>query len=497
MNSQDFAALAADYNRIPVSTEVLADLETPISSYRKLAEGPYSYFFESVQGGEKWGRYSIIGLPCRTVLRVNGHKMTVEHEGKELGATVSEDPLAAIEAFREQYKVPDVEGLPLFTGGLVGYFGYDTVRYIEPRLDGKANKDELGVPDILLLVSDEVVVFDNLLGRLYVVVHVDPSVNGAYKQGQARLDGLVAQLRNSPLPAPIKKRGRKVNERDFRSGFKRDKFEAAVNKIKDYIVEGDCMQAVLSQRLSIPYKSEPLDLYRALRSLNPSPYMFYLNMEEFHVAGSSPEILARLEDGEVTVRPIAGTRPRGKTAEEDKALEQELLADPKELAEHLMLIDLGRNDAGRVAETGSVKVTDKMAIERYSHVMHIVSNVTGKLKPDLNAIDVLRATFPAGTLSGAPKIRAMEIIDELEPVKRGIYGGAVGYIGWNGNMDTAIAIRTAVIKDGKLHIQAGAGVVADSVPRNEWDETMNKGRAIFRAVAMAEAGLDNVGKEKK
>ncbi len=460
-----------------------------------MANGPYSYLFESVEGGEKWGRYSIIGLPCRTVLRVRGHEMTVEHEGKELGTTVADDPLAAIEVFRDQYKVPEVEGLPLFTGGLVGYFGYDTVRYIEPRLDGNANKDELGVPDILLLVSDEVVVFDNLLGRLYVVVHVDPSVNGAYKQGQNRLDGLVGQLRNSPLPAANKKRGRKIKERDFRSGFKRDKFEAAVDKIKQYILEGDCMQTVLSQRLSIPYKSEPLDLYRALRSLNPSPYMFYLNLEEFHVAGSSPEILARLEDGEVTVRPIAGTRPRGKTAEEDKALEQELLADPKELAEHLMLIDLGRNDAGRVAEIGSVKVTDKMTIERYSHVMHIVSNVTGKLKPDLNAIDVLRATFPAGTLSGAPKIRAMEIIDELEPVKRGIYGGAVGYIGWNGNMDTAIAIRTAVIKDGKLHIQAGAGVVADSVPRNEWDETMNKGRAIFRAVAMAEAGLDNIGKE--
>jgi len=469
--------------------EVLADLDTPLSTYLKLANGPYSYLFESVEGGEKWGRFSIIGLPCRTVLRVHGHEMTVEHEGKKLGSTIAADPLAAIEVFREQFKVPEVEGLPLFTGGLVGYFGYDTVRYIEPRLDGNANKDELDVPDILLMVSDEVVVFDNLLGRLYVVVHVDPSVNGAYKQGQQRLDDLVVQLRKQPLPAATTKRGRKVNERDFRSGFKRDKFEAAVNKIKDYILEGDCMQVVLSQRLSIPYKAESLDLYRALRSLNPSPYMFYLNLDGFQVAGSSPEILARLEDGEVTVRPIAGTRPRGKTAEEDLALEKELLADPKELAEHLMLIDLGRNDAGRISETGTVKVTDKMAIERYSHVMHIVSNVTGKLKAGMNAIDVLRATFPAGTLSGAPKIRAMEIIDELEPVKRGIYGGAVGYIGWNGNMDTAIAIRTAVIKDGKLHIQAGAGVVADSVPRNEWDETMNKGRAIFRAVAMAEAGL--------
>lgn len=491
MTPKQFDALAAEgYNRIPVMREVLADLDTPLSTYLKLANGPYSYLFESVEGGEKWGRYSIIGLPCRTVLRVRGHDMTVEHEGTELGTTRADDPLAAIEAFRAQFKVPEVEGLPRFTGGLVGYFGYDTVRYIEPRLDHKPNPDPLKLPDILLLVSDEVVVFDNLRGRLYVVVHVDPAVKGAYGQAQQRLDELVAQLRRQPLPPASSKRGRKVKEGDFRSGFKRDKFEAAVARIKDYIVAGDCMQVVLSQRLSIPYKSEPLDLYRALRGLNPSPYMFYLNLDEFHVAGSSPEILARLEDGEVTVRPIAGTRPRGKTPDEDRVLEQELLADPKELAEHLMLIDLGRNDVGRVCETGSVRVTDKMAIERYSHVMHIVSNVTGRLRPELNAIDVLRATFPAGTLSGAPKIRAMEIIDELEPVKRGIYGGAIGYIGWNGNMDTAIAIRTAVIKDGKLHIQAGAGVVADSLPRNEWDETMNKGRAIFRAVAMAEAGLN-------
>ena len=494
MTREEFDALAAEgYNRIPVMREVLADLDTPLSTYLKLAKEPYSYLFESVEGGEKWGRYSIIGLPCRTVLKVHGHEMSIEHEGKVLGTTTAEDPLAAIEAFREQFKVPQVPGLPRFTGGLVGYFGYDTVRYIEPRLDGKANEDQLDVPDILLLVSEEVVVFDNLRGRLYVVVHVDPAVKGAYDQAQQRLDGLVEQLRRQTLPPVAKKRSRKVVENDFRSGFGRREFESAVDRIKQYILEGDCMQVVLSQRLSIPYTAESLDLYRALRSLNPSPYMFYLNLDEFQVAGSSPEILARLEDGDVTVRPIAGTRPRGKTPEQDKALEQELLADPKELAEHLMLIDLGRNDAGRVSEVGSVKVTDKMVIERYSHVMHIVSNVTGKLKPGLNAMDVLRATFPAGTLSGAPKIRAMEIIDELEPVKRGIYGGAVGYIGWNGNMDTAIAIRTAVIKDGKLHIQAGAGVVADSVPKNEWDETMNKGRAIFRAVAMAEAGLDSAG----
>jgi len=492
MTHEQFEILAKQgYNRIPVMREVLADLDTPLSAYLKLANGPYSYLFESVQGGEKWGRYSIIGLPCRTVLRVSGHEMTVTHESETLGTTEAEDPLAAIEAFRKQFKVPDLDNeLLRFTGGLVGYFGYDTVRYIEPRLNKQLNQDDLNVPDILLMVSDEVVVFDNLKNRLYVVVHVDPDVEGAYDQGQKRLDEIIYRLRTQPILQPKNNTACDVSEEDFVSGFCQEKFEAAVDKAKQYILEGDVMQVVLSQRMSIPFKSDPLDLYRALRSLNPSPYMFHLNLGDFHVVGSSPEILARLEDGEVTVRPIAGTRPRGKTPEEDEALERELLADPKELAEHLMLIDLGRNDAGRVSEIGTVSLTDKMVIERYSHVMHIVSNVTGKLKPGLNAIDVLRATFPAGTLSGAPKIRAMEIINELEPVKRGVYGGAVGYIGWNGNMDTAIAIRTAIIKDEVLHIQAGAGVVADSIATNEWDETMNKGRAIFRAVAMAEAGLE-------
>jgi anthranilate synthase component 1 len=425
-------------------------------------------------------------------LRVRGNEMTVQHEGKTIGSTSAPDPLAAIESFREQFKIPQIEGAPRFTGGLVGYFGYDTVRYIEPRLNKAALNDELQVPDILLLVSDEVVVFDNLRGRLSVVVHVDPTVSGAYDQGQQRVDQIVAQLRRVSAISPPRgrQRRREVKESDFVSRFKQEEFEQGVNRIKHYIHEGDAMQVVLSQRMSIPLNAAPLDVYRALRGLNPSPYMFYLNLNDFHVVGSSPEILARLEDGQVTVRPIAGTRPRGATDVEDKALEQELLADPKERAEHLMLIDLGRNDVGRVAETGSVKVTEQMVVERYSHVMHIVSNVTGHVKPGMQAVDVLRATFPAGTLSGAPKIRAMEVIDELEPVKRGIYGGAVGYIGWNGNMDTAIAIRTAVIKDGKLYIQAGAGVVADSVPEKEWEETMNKGRAIFRAVAMAEAGLE-------
>jgi anthranilate synthase component 1 len=477
-------------NRIPLMREVLADLDTPLSTYLKLAYGPYSYLFESVQGGEKWGRYSIIGLPCRLILRVFGNDVRLEQDGAVIARETVADPLEYVRRFRERYEVPPLPGLPRFTGGLVGYFGYDTVRAIEPVLGPAHKPDEIGGPDILLMVSDEVVVFDNLAGKLYVVIHADPQAPDAYDKGLRRLDELVGKLHDSlPLPrsgmAPVE-----LREDDFVSGFTQEGFEAAVLRSKEYIQAGDIMQVVLSQRLSAPFACLPLDLYRALRTLNPSPYMFFLDLGDFHVVGSSPEILVRYEDGQVTVRPIAGTRPRGRTPDEDQALERELLADPKELAEHLMLIDLGRNDVGRVATTGSVKVTDKMVIERYSHVMHIVSNVTGELKDGLDAIDVLRATFPAGTVSGAPKVRAMEIIDELEPVKRGVYAGAVGYIGWNGNMDTAIAIRTAVLRQGRLYIQAGAGIVADSVPRSEWNETMNKARAVFRAASMAARGLD-------
>lgn len=485
MKQQQFDVLAQQgHNRIPLVREVPADLDTPLSAYLKLADSAYSYLFESVQGGEKWGRYSIIGLPCRSVLRVSGQVITVEKDGALIERAESADPLAWIESFQARYRVTDVEGLPRFTGGLVGYFGYDTVRYIEPRLARCPHTDPLATPDILLMVSDEVAVFDNLRGKLYLVIHVNPAVEDAWNKAQRRLDELVQRLRQAtPVPAPA--RATRIAETDFISGFTQAGFEAAVRRAQHYIVEGDIMQVVLSQRLSVPYAASALDLYRALRSLNPSPYMFYLNAGNFHVVGSSPEILTRLEDGEITVRPIAGTRRRGASAEEDRALEHELLADPKERAEHLMLIDLGRNDVGRVAEIGSVRLTEKMVIERYSHVMHIVSNVSARLKPGMNAWDVLRATFPAGTVSGAPKIRAMEIIDELEPVKRGVYSGAVGYIGWNGNMDTAIAIRTAVIKDGALHVQAGAGIVADSVPHLEWEETLNKARAVIRAASHA------------
>ncbi len=477
------------YNRVPMMREVLADLDTPLSTYLKLARGPYSYLLESVHGGEKWGRYSIIGLPCRSLLRVVGNRVLFEEDGVVQRDELRDDPLEAVRDLAAAFRVAPRAGLPRFSGGLVGYFGYDTVRYIEPHLGAAARPDPLGTPDLLLLVSEQVLVFDNLSGRLYVIVHVDPAAPDARAQGLAQLDWLVGRLAE-PVPCQAHAGGESVDEADFTPGFEQEDFEEAVEVSKEYIRNGDIMQVVLSQRLSVPYRAPPLDLYRALRTLNPSPYMFYFDMEDFHIAGSSPEILVRLEDGEVTVRPIAGTRPRGQGEEEDRRLEQDLMTDPKELAEHLMLVDLGRNDVGRVAEIGSVRLTEKMVIERYSHVMHIVSNVTGRLRPGKDAIDVLRATFPAGTVTGAPKVRAMEIIDELEPVKRGIYAGAVGYIGWQGNMDTAIAIRTAVIKDGVLHIQAGAGIVADSVPRREWEETLNKGRAVFRAVAMAAAGLD-------
>ncbi len=495
MTPEQFKQLAkGNYNRIPLMREVLADMDTPLSAYKKLADEPYSYLFESVHGGEKWGRYSIIGLGSSTILRVSDHELSIEEDGKIIKQETVEDPLQTVEDYHQQFRVPEISGMPRFSGGMVGYFGYDCVRYIETRLSASkqniCNKhDPLKCPDILLMLSEQLVVFDNLNGKLHIIVHADPKQTDAYEKAQQQLDALAKKL-TVAFANTSNGHTRQILEKDFISGFTQEKFQQGVEHIKNYIIEGDAMQVVLSQRLSIPFNAPPIDLYRALRCLNPSPYMFYLNLKDFHIVGSSPEILVRLEDNEVTVRPIAGTRPRGADKAEDLALEEELLSDPKELAEHLMLIDLGRNDAGRVAEMGTVKVTDKMIIERYSHVMHIVSNVVGTLKQGQSAIDVFRATFPAGTVSGAPKIRAMEIIDELEPVKRGIYAGAVGYLSWNGNMDTAIAIRTAVIKDDTLHIQAGAGIVADSVPENEWNETMNKGRAIFRAVAMAEKGLN-------
>lgn len=490
MSPQELARYAQQgYTRVPIVRPVLADLDTPLTAYRKLAQGPYSYLFESVQGGERWGRYSILGLPAEEVIRITDKTVSISSADGKTELDV-EDPIRWIEDYRQQYRSPELPDLPRFNGGLVGYFGYDSVRYFEPRLGPAPGKDVLGVPDILLMRSEEVVVFDNLRGALYLIVHVDPTAEGAAGKAEARLDALEEKLR-APLPEPEHTvYGDPVDESDFQSEFPEEQFKAGVEKVREYILAGDVMQVVPAQRMSCPFKAPAMDLYRALRYLNPSPYMFYLDLDDFHIAGSSPEILARAEQGRVTVRPIAGTRKRGATAEEDQALEADLLADPKEIAEHLMLIDLGRNDVGRVAKPGKVSLTDKMVVERYSHVMHIVSNVEGELKDGQGPLDVLSATFPAGTLSGAPKIRAMEIIDELEPTKRGVYGGAVGYIGFNGDMDTAIAIRTAVVKDERLYVQAGAGIVADSVPQSEWDETMNKARAVFRAVNLALGGLN-------
>ena len=475
--------------RVPVVREVLSDLDTPLSVYLKLADGPYTYLFESVEGGERFGRYSIIGLPARRVYAFRGHRLEVIEDGEVVETREVADPFAEVERLRAAFEVERVEGLPGFTGGLVGWFGFECVEYIEPRLRGGGKPDELGTPDILLMQSEDVAVFDNLKGRLYLIVHADPREPRAIARAYRRLDALAHRLRQGGAGYPETLAGRALDEGDFVSGFTREGFIAAVEKSKEYIRAGDIFQVVLSQRLSVPFNARPVDVYRALRALNPSPYMYFLDVGGTQVVGSSPEILVRLKDGEVTVRPIAGTRPRGATPEQDDALEAELLADPKERAEHLMLIDLGRNDVGRVSLPGSVEVGERFVIERYSHVMHIVSEVTGRLQPGLSYADVLRATFPAGTVSGAPKIRALEVIRELEPVKRNVYSGAVGYIGWHGDADTAIAIRTAVIQDGRLHVQAGAGIVHDSDPVREWDETMNKGRALFRAVAQAAKGL--------
>ena len=476
------------HTRIPVVREVLSDLDTPLSVYLKLADAPHTYLLESVEGGERFGRYSIIGLPAKRVITFRGHRMDIRDHGELVESRDVTDPFAEVEALRAEHSVPKLEGLPGFTGGLVGWFGFECIGYIEPRLAGGDKRDELDTPDILLMLSEELAVFDNLKGRLYLIVHADPREDNAWENAQSRLDGLTTKLRQpGSYPAPITRNV--LDESHFVSGFTHDGFIAAVEQSKEYIRAGDIFQVVLSQRLSVPFHARPVDVYRALRALNPSPYMYFLDVGDVQVVGSSPEILVRLEDGAVTVRPIAGTRPRGRTHDEDVALEVELLADPKERAEHLMLIDLGRNDAGRVSEAGTVQVGEQFVIERYSHVMHIVSEVTGKLLPGLSYADVLRATFPAGTVSGAPKIRALEVIRELEPIKRNVYAGSIGYIGWHGDADTAIAIRTAVIKDGQLHVQAGAGIVYDSDPEKEWDETMNKGRALFRAVAEAAKGL--------
>jgi anthranilate synthase component 1 len=466
---------------------LLTDCDTALGLYARVGATSGSFLLESVQGGEKWGRYSIIGLPAYRKIKVEGSTVTIE-TGDQLQSFACDDPLVWLTELHEQYAAAsESAGLPRFSGGLVGYWGYDSVRWMEPRLQGKAPADTLNVPDIYLFVADEVLVVDNLSGLTQIIVHVEDSP-AQIQAGEARL-AQIAQQMGQAVHLPVLDQAEPIDESTFVSGFGEQAFEDAVKRIQEYILAGDVMQVVLSQRMTVSYTQSSLSLYRALRHLNPSPYLFYFDFGAFQVVGSSPEILVRVSGDEVTVRPIAGTRKRGLTPEQDVANEVDLLNDPKEIAEHLMLIDLGRNDVGRISQAGSVKLTEKMIIERYSHVMHIVSNVTGKLRTGITAMDALKAAFPAGTLSGAPKIRAMEIIDELEPVKRGVYGGAVGYWGWSGEMDVAIAIRTAVVKDGVLNMQAGAGIVADSVPQSEWQETLSKSRAIFKAAQLVSEGL--------
>ena len=480
MQQSQFNNLADQgFNHIPLSREVVVDTDTPLALYLKLANTPFTYFLESVQGGEKWGRYSFIGLSAETIIKVKEYEVLVEKNGHLHQQYKVDDPLAWIQNYQEQFKVPQLDHLPDFNGGLVGYFGYEIIRYIEPKLKNIDKKDELDVPDILLMLSNDLLVVDNLTSKVHIITHVNPDKE-SFEDGVGKLNSIERNIKKSNIHDSPE--SEKIKSQDFVSSFGKENFVSAVEKVQKYITAGDVMQVVPSQRLSCKFKSNPVELYRQLRILNPSPYMYYLHLDDFAIVGSSPEILTRVDNDNVaTIRPIAGTRSRGKTKEEDIDNEKDLLSDEKEIAEHLMLIDLGRNDLGRIAKTGTVNLTNKMFIERYSHVMHIVSNVECELKDDMSSIDVLRATFPAGTLSGAPKVRAMEIIDEVETLKRNIYSGAIGNLSWHGGMDLAIAIRTAIVKNEMLYVQAGAGIVHDSIPEMEWQETMDKAQALIRA----------------
>jgi anthranilate synthase component 1 len=488
MTEAEFLALGrAGRNRVPLHLETLADLDTPLSIFLKLANRPNSYLLESVIGGERFGRYSIVGLPAREVIEARDDVVRVLRDGAVAREEKVEDPLDFIDAYLARFKAAPVSPQLRFAGGLAGYFAYDTVRYIEPRLRTPKKHDPIGLPDVRLLLSEELAVVDNLSGKLHLIVYADPAEPGAYARASHRLQELRAQLRRS-VELPAHTPGGKLEPP--RSNISEAAFYESVAKSKKYILDGDMMQVQISQRMAQPYPHSPINLYRSLRSINPSPYMFYFEFGDAQVVGASPEILVRREGDKVTLRPIAGTRKRGATPEKDLEMERELVADPKERAEHLMLIDLGRNDVGRIAKIGSVKVTETMVVERYSHVMHMVSNVEGEVAGELSPMGLLRATFPAGTVTGAPKVRSMEIIDELETEKRGIYAGAAGYLGFNGNLDLAIAIRTGVVKDGMLYVQAAAGIVADSIPENEWRETQNKARALIAAAEQVHAGLD-------
>jgi anthranilate synthase component 1 len=488
MTESEFLALgSAGCNRVPLELETLADLDTPLSIYLKLAARPGSYLLESVIGGERFGRYSIVGLPAREYLECRGRRARVVREGRVLEEAETDDPLAFVDRYLKSFRAAPLPPALRFAGGLAGYLGYDTVRFVESRLARDARPDPLGLPEIRLLLSEELAVVDNLSGRLHLVVYADPAKPGAYASARRRLEDLRAGLRTQAALPPQSPAATLAAPR---SNIGERAFHEAVARAKRYITEGDIMQVQVSQRLTQPFAGAPINLYRALRSINPSPYMFFFDFGDCQVVGASPEILVRREGNTVTLRPIAGTRKRGATPEKDAAMERELVSDPKERAEHLMLIDLGRNDVGRIARTGTVKVTETMVVERYSHVMHMVSNVEGEVDPSLSAMELLRATFPAGTVTGTPKVRAMEVIDELEPERRGVYAGAVGHISFQGNVDLAIGIRTGVIKDGILHVQAAAGIVADSIADNEWRETQNKARALLAAAEQVHAGVD-------
>ncbi|MDA0690569.1 MAG: anthranilate synthase component I [Nitrospinae bacterium] len=490
---EEFKRYAEQGNLIPVYKEIVADLDTPVSAFMKIRGGDYSFLLESVEGGEKWARYCFLGCDPSLIVRTKGNTFSIQDNGREeTGQVEGDNPLAVIKKILAKYKPVSVEGLPRFTGGAVGFIGYDMVRYFENLPD--QTTDDLDVPDSLFVVTDTLLIFDNVAHTIKIVSNAfneGGDLDKLYLQTIKKIEALEKKLRaNIPATSQGNRAKQAIEEGGkFESNFEEEAFKKAVLKVKEYILEGDAIQVVLSQRLKYPISQDPFNIYRALRTINPSPYMYFLKFGDLEVIGSSPEVLVRLEEGKVEVRPIAGTRKRGQNEEEDCALEKDLLQDEKELAEHIMLVDLGRNDLGRVAQTGTVEVNEKFIVERYSHVMHIVSNVRGILKKGLDCFDVLKAAFPAGTLSGAPKIRAMEIIDELEPTRRGLYGGTVGYISFNGNMDTAIAIRTLLVKDNIAYLGVGAGIVADSVPENEFKETMNKGKALLKAIEITEEGL--------
>ncbi len=479
-------------NLIPVWQEVLADFDTPVSAFKKIESGKYSFLLESVEGGEKWGRYSFLGSEPSVIFKSKNGNIEITENGKTKKS--HGDPIDALRNLLSRYKPVTTPELPRFHGGAVGYFSYDIVRHIEDLPE--IGVDDLGLWDALFMITDLVLVFDNVNHKIKIIynAYVPEAKNArqSYDTAVNKIEEIIKKLRK-----PVKHYKNNTNKKigkgkgapKLKSNFKPKDYKEAVKKTKEYIKAGDIIQAVIAQRWKTKLDVDPFDLYRSLRVLNPSPYMFYLNTKTETLVGSSPEVMVRVEDGEVESRPIAGTRPRGKTEKEDLKLEKELLADPKERAEHIMLVDLARNDLGRISDTGTVKVDELMIIERYSHVMHIVSNVISNLSRKNDAFDVLKATFPAGTLSGAPKVRAMEIIEEMEPGRRGAYGGAVGYFSFSGNMDTCITIRTFVIKDGEIYIQAGAGIVADSNPENEYQESVNKVKALVKAIEVAESGL--------